>query len=158
MSHIPSLYRIFFLYIDPLICLSGIYLSFLDQSTYIQMGTPRVLSKTRSPNTPIDPLTQYFMMAVGANLLCTFGIEVILLRQVVDAPKGLNVRIWKTVMFCILLSDLALVYTSFNLDHKGLVDVLSWERSDWTNNGILGTAITIRSAFLLGFGRVGKGA
>jgi hypothetical protein len=33
MARIPLLYRIFFLYIDPIICLSGIYLFFFDHHT-----------------------------------------------------------------------------------------------------------------------------
>ena len=61
-------------------------------------------------------------------------------------------------MFGILLTDLGLLYGVYVGDPEGFVNVAGWESGDWTNIGILGTVIAIRSAFLLGIGGVGKGA
>jgi len=72
-------------------------------------------------------------------------------------PQGLNVRIWRIVEFGILLIDLGLFYGIWKADPKEFVEVGQWASGDWTNNGILGCVVVVRSAFLLGIGGVGKG-
>lgn len=62
---IPLFYRVFFLYIDPLICLSGIYLSFFDNPKFIENGLPQILVPyTQTP--PGAALTDYFLNTVGS--------------------------------------------------------------------------------------------
>jgi len=139
MSDIPTFYRIFFLYIDPLICLSGIYVLFFDHATYLASGVPHAITVDA-----IDPLTQYLLAALGSYALCIFGIQVLLLRQFPD------IKIWRIVMFSILMTDLGLLYGVYAVDPQGFWDIGRWTSGDWTNNGILCTVIGIRSCFLLG--------
>jgi hypothetical protein len=82
-------------------------------------------------------------------------MQILLLHQFKDAPQGLNVKIWRIVQFGILLIDLGLFYDIYNADPKAVLDVKSWESGDWTNNGILGIVVVVRSAFLVGLGGVG---
>lgn len=147
MSKIPILYRIFFLYIDPLVCLLGIYTFFFDHPIYIKNGTPRSLSST-IPNQNLTPLETFLLSALGSYSLCIFGIQILLLHQFHD------VKIWRIVMFSILLTDLGLLYTVYSVDPTAFWDVGGWTSGDWSNNGILGVVIAIRSAFLLGVGGV----
>jgi hypothetical protein len=153
MAHIPLFYRIFFLYIDPLICLSGIYIFFFDHQLYIENGTPVAISSAKS--TALTPFTEYLLFALGSYSLFVFTMQILLLHGFRNAPGGLNVRIWRIVMFGILLIDLGLIYCVYNVDPKGFWNVRSWDSGEWTNNGILGLVIVIRSAFLLGIGGVG---
>ncbi|KAK0124187.1 hypothetical protein ONS95_009169 [Cadophora gregata] len=139
MVEIPAFYRIFFLYIDPLVCLSGIYVLFFDHATYLTSSVPHAI-----PVKTIDPLTRYLLTALGSYCLCIFGIQIFLLRQFLD------IKIWRIVMFSILLTDLSLLYGVYATDPKGFCDVGGWTSGDWTNNGILLTVIGIRSSFLLG--------
>jgi hypothetical protein len=154
MSHIPRLYRIFFLYIDPLICMSGIYIFFFDHALYIENGTPTAIS--RAPDTALTPFTNYLLIALGAYSLFVFCMQILLLHGFKNAPNGLNVKIWRIVQFGILLIDFGLVYCVWQVDDKGFWDVKGWDEGEWTNNGILGTVILTRSAFLLGIGGVGR--
>jgi hypothetical protein len=144
-SHIPLFYRIFFLYIDPLICLSAIYLSFFDHSTYLSLGLPRTLTHHSS-----SPLTSHLITALGAWSLSIFALQTLLLQQYRD------VKIWKIFMFAVLLTDLGLVYAVYVADPVMAVSVGKWETAEWTNHGILGVVILIRTAFLLGVGGVGR--
>jgi hypothetical protein len=62
---IPVFYRVFFLYIDPLVCLSGIYLSFFDNATFVANGLPPILaSYTQTPAG--KALTKYFLNSLGS--------------------------------------------------------------------------------------------
>ena len=62
---IPLFYRIFFLYVDPLICLSGIYLSFLDNPTFVENGLPQILVPyTQTPSGAA--LTDHFLNTLGS--------------------------------------------------------------------------------------------
>ena len=158
MAHIPLFYRIFFLYIDPLLCLAGIYIAFFDPHSYIQNGTPHAISSLIAATEELHPLTSNLIMALGSYSLFVFAMQILLLQQFKDAPNGINVQIWRIVMFGILLTDLGLLYGVYVADPEGFVNVAGWESGDWTNIGILGTVIAIRSAFLLGIGGVGKGA
>jgi hypothetical protein len=154
MARIPLFYRIFFLYIDPVICLSGIYLFFFDPHTFILNGVPSAITSQISPTSTIPPLTNYLIMSCGSYSLFVFAMQILLLHPFKDAPDGLNVRIWRTVQFGILLIDLGLLYGVYVADPKAALDVSGWGSGDWTNNGILGLVALIRSAFLLGIGRV----
>ncbi len=156
MGHIPLFYRIFFLYIDPLICLLSIYLFFFDHPTYILNGIPSSLSTPALQTPELPPLVQLLITGLGAYSLCIFTMQIFLLRQFSDAPDGINVRIWRIVLFSILLTDLGLIYGVYRVDAEGLLDVKGWTRGDWSNYGILGTVIAVRTAFLLGIGGVGK--
>ncbi len=147
MSTIPIFYRIFFLYIDPLICLLGVYTFFFDHPTYITNGTPHSLSSTIQDQN-LTPLEKFLLSALGSYALCIFGVQILLLHQFHD------VRIWRIVMFSILLTDLGLLYTVYTVDPSAFWAVRGWTGGDWSNNGILGLVIAIRSAFLLGIGGV----
>jgi hypothetical protein len=144
-SHIPLFYRVFFLYIDPLICLSGIYLCFFDHATYLEMGVPQALTR-HSPS----PLSSYLITVIGAWSLSIFAMQILLLQQYRD------VKVWKIFMFAILLTDLGMVYAVYEADPVMAVSVSKWGRGEWTNHGILGIVIAVRTAFLLGIGGVGQ--
>ena len=154
MAPIPLLYRIFFLYIDPIICLSGIYLFFFDHHTFIQNGVPGVISSQVSPISTLSPLNNYLITALGSYSVFVFVMQIFLLHQFKDTPRGLNIKIWRTVQFGILLIDLGLLYGVYVTDPKAALDVSGWRIGDWTNNAILGLVVLVRSAFLVGIGDV----
>jgi hypothetical protein len=156
MSHIPSFYRAFFLYVDPVLCFSGIYLAFFDPSTYLLNSTPSALVSKIDTTTAIPPLPQFLVNTIGSFYLFIFSMEALLLRQSLTFPQGLNVKVWRTVMFGILLTDLGLLYGGYRADAETLLDVTAWTKGDWTNNGVLALAIAMRTSFLLGIGGVGK--
>lgn len=141
-THIPLFYRLFFLYIDPLFNLSGIYVSFLDHTAYLSMGVPRSLTTTPTP------ITEYLIMALGSWSLSILVIQTLLLQQYRD------VKLWKIVMFGILLTDFGLVYGLYAANPTGIWQVGKWMQGEWISHGIFATVIPIRMAFLAGVGMV----
>jgi len=59
-------------------------------------------------------------------------------------------------MFSILLTDLGMVYAVYEADPLMAVSVSKWGSGEWTNHGILGLVIVMRTAFLLDIGGVGQ--
>jgi hypothetical protein len=155
-SHIPTFYTILFLYVDPLINLSGIYLEFFDQNNYLENGVPSLLTSNVSQTDAIYPLVQYLILALGSFSVCILAFQVLLVHGFKNAANGLNVTIWKIVMFGILLSDLGLLYAIYIADSETFLNLSMWGSGDWTTNGILGSLVIFRTAFLLGVGGVGK--
>jgi hypothetical protein len=156
MARIPLFYRVFFLYIDPLICLFGIYFFFFDHHTYIQNGIPSAISSQITSTTILSPLTKHLIMALGSYSVFVFAMQILLLHQFKDAPQGLNVKIWRIVQFGILLIDLGLLYGVYSADPMGALDFSGWGGGDLGNNGILVMVAVVRSAFLVGLGGVGS--
>jgi hypothetical protein len=163
MSPIPLFYRIFFLYIDPLICLSGIYLFFFDHASYVQNGVPSILSSRISiipnsdpiTNLSLTPITHHLITALGSYSLFVLIMQILLLQQF----RG-DVRIWKTVQFGILVIDLGLLYGNWKAEAAYEKQGLEGRRlqiADWLNNGILAGVAVVRGAFLAGVGGVGVG-
>jgi hypothetical protein len=144
-SQIPLFYRVFFLYIDPLFCLSGIYLCFFDHATYLEMGIPRALTHHSS-----SPLTSHLLTVLGAWSVAIFALQTLLLQQYRD------VKLWRIFMLAILLTDLGMVYAVYVADPVMATSVSKWGSGEWTNHGILGLVIVMRTAFLLGTGGAGK--
>jgi hypothetical protein len=65
-------------------------------------------------------------------------------------------KIWKIVLFGVLLTDIGLVWGVYKADPAAFLNVAGWGSGYWTNLGILGGLVVLRSAFILGVGGVGK--
>ncbi|KAF8851584.1 hypothetical protein BDZ45DRAFT_143571 [Acephala macrosclerotiorum] len=156
IAHIPLFYKVIFLYIDPLICLSGIYLTFFDRQYFIKNGIPSVLTSKTAQATGTSPLAEHLIKSIGSYSICIFALQILLLHQFKDAPNGLNVRLWKILMFSIALIDVGLLYGVYEASPDAFWEIGSWSSGDWGNNGILGSLVVLRTAFILGIGGVGR--
>ena len=144
---IPSFYRTFFLYIDPLICLMGIYIFFFDHPLFIASGAPQSITA----NVNLTPFVEYLLLCLGSYALFVFMMQILLLHGFKNAADGLNLRIWRIVLFGILLIDLGLLFAMWKAD-EGMWNVAGWGVGEWSNYGILGAVTFIRASFLLGIG------
>jgi hypothetical protein len=79
-----------------------------------------------------------------------FALQTLLLQQYRD------VKLWRIFMLAILLTDLGMVYAVYVADPVMATSVSKWGSGEWTNHGILGLVIVMRTAFLLGTGGAGK--
>jgi hypothetical protein len=148
MATAPLIYQVFFLYIDPLLCLSGIYLSFADQSIFIQNGVPSALKDSSSPllpprNPALPRLVSHFMFSIGSYSIGIFALQILLLHQFSDTSDLRNLKLWKILQFSILTIDLGLLYGVIAASPRAFLDM---------NNGILGVVAMLRTAFILGLG------
>lgn len=149
-SHpIPPFYRIFFTSIDPLIALSGAYLSFFDPETILASSFPRSSIYAK----PTPPITVLLTQASGAFIMMAYFM-IFMLRYTSD------VKIWKVFEFGILITDFTLFLSLRGaLETQGRLDVGAIRREEWGTIVITGFVTLVRMAFLVGVGfKEGKGA
>jgi hypothetical protein len=159
MAHIPFFYRILPLYIEPLAFLVGIRVCFFDPHTFIKNFVPSAVSSLFSNTDSLPPATEHLIRFLGCVYLLGFVMRALLLWQFQDGPNGINVQIWRIVMFSDLLTDFVYTCCVYLVDPVGFCtawDVKGWESRDWTSTGISGMVIAMRIAFLLGIGGVGR--
>ena len=163
-THIPLPYRLFHLYIEPLLFVpGGIYLSLFQPRQFLLSTTPSSLSlpyrpdypTASSPNPePITPVIQQ-LLTNTAGLYFLFMLNELLVLWLSD-----DIKIWRAVIFAMLCCDVLHLYglwvaggTEFMLDPMG-----KWAEEDWVNGCILLGGAVLRACFLAGLGvRDGKG-
>jgi len=148
VTKIPLFYRVFFLYLDPLIGLSGLWIFFFDHQVFLTTGAPSAIAKGAS----YTPLARYLLFSLGSYSLAITAMQVYLLQAFKNAPDGLNLKIWRFVQAAILLIDLGLLGTLYDADPTAARNPQTWGSGELSNYGILGLVIVARSAFLLGIG------
>ncbi|KAK3302773.1 uncharacterized protein B0T15DRAFT_497235 [Chaetomium strumarium] len=137
---LPLPYRLFFLLIEPIATAVGAYYAFFDQRTYLD------LTHAASAPSPI-PLGTSIAMSQLANLYFAFALsEALILRSTSD------LRVWKTMLFCLLVADLGHLYTVGVLGPQIYWRVSEWNAIDWGNIGFVYLGASMRTAFLAGVG------
>ncbi|KAK4460172.1 hypothetical protein QBC42DRAFT_272988 [Cladorrhinum samala] len=141
---LPVLYRLFFLLVEPLAALVGAYFAFFDQKTYLEL-THAASSTSHIPTGTSIVLSQL------ANLYLFFAInEALVLRSTSD------LRVWKTVLFCLLVGDIGHLYTVSQLGVQIYWDVFNWNSIDLGNIPFVYFGALMRVAFLAGVGLGGQ--
>ncbi|KAG7291319.1 hypothetical protein NEMBOFW57_001332 [Staphylotrichum longicolle] len=142
---LPLPYRLFFLLIEPIATLAGAYYAFLDQRTYLD------LTHASSAPSPI-PLGTSIAMSQLANMYFAFALsEALVLRSTSD------LRVWKAVLFCLLVADFGHLYTVRELGVQIYWSVSKWNAIDWGNIGFVYLGASMRIAFLTGVGFASQG-
>jgi hypothetical protein len=142
---LPLPYRIFFLLIEPIATALGAYYAFFDQQAYLD------LTHAASAPSPI-PLGTSIAMSQLANLYFAFALsEALVLRSTSD------LRVWKALLFCLLLADFGHLYTVSALGPQIYWRVSQWNAIDWGNIGFVYVGASMRTAFLTGVGFGAKG-
>ena len=136
--NIPSAYRIFFTYLDPLICFWGAYMDFFD---------PTLVLSSHIPN-PTPDIGHRMILAQRGGAMLNFGfVSAVLLRYTAD------VHVWRIVQVANFLVDLAYFWAVWGaLSAQGRLDVGTWRAEDWGSLAITGTATVVRALFLMSVG------
>lgn len=143
MSRIPLIYRIYFLLLDPIFALSGAYLILTQPASFLVATTPTSLTPLLAPTA----LTTLLLTNI-ASLYILFGFLALVLLQTRD------LRIWRTILAGILVSDIGHAYALYAADPAAFVNAEKWRGEDWVNNGILVFGALMRVGFLMGVGGV----
>ncbi|KAK6079623.1 hypothetical protein SCUP234_00656 [Seiridium cupressi] len=146
VSDIPFVYRFVFLFFEPVAAFGG--------SLLLHFAPQRFLT-TMSPTSVATASHQ----VIYDNLAATYTLfafnEAVLLRVTND------LKIWKTVLFGILICDAIHLYASWGaLGGEVFWNPLLWRGEDVVNLGSLWLQGLLRVAFVLGVGlpsRAGKG-
>lgn len=143
---LPIAYRLFFLIIEPTSALVGAYFAHFRQEDYL------TLTHAPSATLPV-PMGTSIVMSQLANLYLLFTLnEALVLRSTGD------VRVWKTVLFVLLLADFGHLFSVSKLGPSIYWNVASWNAIDVGNIPFVYLGASMRIAFLAGVGLpVGKG-
>ncbi|KAJ4198321.1 hypothetical protein NW755_001008 [Fusarium falciforme] len=141
---IHFIYRLFFLVVEPISALVGAYYSHFRQETYLNL-----LNSDSAPSPDASaPLATSVAMSQLANMFFFFFAlnEALVLRSTAD------LRVWRTVLFVLLLADVGHLYSMRELGASIYWDVAGWNVSDLGNVPWVYVGMTMRLCFLAGFG------
>jgi hypothetical protein len=137
---LPLPYRLFFLLIEPTAALVGAFYAHFRQDEYLR------LTHAASAQHPL-PLGTSIVTSQLANLYLLFALnEALVLRSTGD------VRVWKTVLFGLLVADFGHLYSVSSLGSRVYWDAANWNAIDWGNVPFVYFGAAMRIAFLSGVG------
>lgn len=138
---LPAYYSFFFLILEPISALAGAYMAYFQPSNYLTLTTPFTPS-------PADiPLSTNIVLAQLANLYLLFAInEALVLRSTSD------LKVWKTVLFGLLVADLGHLYSVKGLGLEGYWRFWDWNVMAWGNVGFVYAGALMRVCFLTNVG------
>lgn len=143
-NQFPLLYRLFFLYIEPISALVGAFFAHFRQDEYL------LLTHAASAPAPgAIPTGTSIVLSQLANLYLLFTLnEALVLRSTSDP------RVWKTVLFGLLIADLGHLWTvrQLGLDIYLPWNFARWNAIDWGNIPFVYLGASMRAAFISGVG------
>ncbi|KAJ4420997.1 hypothetical protein N0V82_004040 [Gnomoniopsis sp. IMI 355080] len=147
---LPLAYRLFFLFIEPVSALVGAYYAHFQQNDYLVLTDPSSFASTANSNSIIIPTATSVVLSQLANLYLLFALnEALVLRATSD------LRVWKTVLFVLLLADLGHLYSLKALGRPEIYlpwNFMRWNAIDWGNIPFVYLGATMRTAFLADVG------
>jgi hypothetical protein len=157
-QHIPLIYRLFHLYIEPFLFVpSGIYLCLFDPLRFLISTTPGPIAapfsigppSAAAPHSPaeITPLLRILLTNTAGLYLMFVLNEVLVLRLTSD------IKVWRAVIFSMLCCDVIHVYAVAAAAGPGfMLDIGAWRFEDWANTCVLSGGAVLRLFFLMGVG------
>lgn len=132
------LYRTFFLFIDPIICIWGAAMDFFY---------PALVLSSHIPNATLDMGHIMILKQRGGGMLNFGMISAVLLRYSQD------LNIWKIVQVGIFIVDVTYCWAVYEaLTTQGRLAVGTWRKEDFGSLAITGIAGLVRLAFLADIG------
>ena len=138
---VSSVYKYFFLYIEPISALTGAYYALFQQQAYLDLT-----HGDSSPKLGI-PISTQVVLTQLANLYFLFALnEALILRATSD------LKVWRNVLFCLLVADIGHLYSVKAIGSSVYWNVINWNAIDWGNVGFVYVCAALRFAFLFGYG------
>lgn len=142
-AHIPGIYRLYHLYFEPVVAVQGAVMCARAPLWYLAVMSPRATAAHYHPVAQVvfDQLAAtYFLFAFN---------QAVVLRVAAD-----NLRVWRAMLFGMLLCDLAHVWATKDAlgGWDALLDPAGWRFYDWSNVVVLCAGAALRVAFLAGVG------
>lgn len=143
---IPLVYRLFFLYIEPVATVLGAYYAFFAQSEYMDLTHPTASGSLGGGVSTRESIILYQL----ANLYFVFALnEALVLRATTD------VRVWRAFLFGLLVADFGHLYSVHPVGLGVYYRVWEWNEMYWGNLGFVYVGASMRTAFLLRLGMKG---
>lgn len=140
---IPWLYRLFFLYIEPVATAAGAYYAALEQKAYMEM----TVAQDSRPLAVRESIVLYQL----ANLYFVFALnEALVLRATNDK------RVWAVFLLGLLIADFGHLASVQAVGKEVYWEFWNWNAMYWGNLGFVYVGALFRSSFLLNVGMSGR--
>ncbi|KAF7308130.1 hypothetical protein HMN09_00660500 [Mycena chlorophos] len=147
-SSIPLLYRLFFLYIEPISALAGAYYAAFQPGAYIRdLSLP---SARPALATPLSTQSTMVLLQL-ANLYLLFA-----LNEHLVLSSTTSVKTWKRLLFGLLVADFGHLVSMAPLGLDVFWRVGEWNAMCWGSVGFVYAGASMRMAFLAGIGLAGE--
>ncbi|GAM84817.1 hypothetical protein ANO11243_028180 [Dothideomycetidae sp. 11243] len=142
-SPFPLIYRLFFLYIEPVATAVGAFYAHFDQKAYLAMTVP-----SYSPTALLEPSqVQSIVLTQLANMYFAFALsEALVLRSTSSR------QVWRTFLLVLLLADFGHLYSVRSTGPDIYIRFWEWNAMAAGNVGFVYVGAFLRSCFLLGIG------
>jgi hypothetical protein len=130
INRIALIYRIWFLYLEPVFALGGTYLCIFSPQRMLT-GTVPLPAITAASPIDITPLMQMLLTNIGS-LYVLFAInEGLVLRLTKETS------VWLGIITAMLVSDAGHLYAVYEVAPERMLEVLKWNSDEWINYGTL---------------------
>ncbi|KAG8630894.1 hypothetical protein KVT40_000034 [Elsinoe batatas] len=145
-SRLPLLYRLFFLYIEPVATAVGAYYAHFGQKDYLAMTVPSL-----SP-TPLGPSkVESIVLTQLANMYLVFALnEALVLRATSDR------NVWRIFLLGLLIADFGHLYSVNSMGLQTYWRFWEWNAIYWGNLGFVYVGALTRICFLLDVGLMSR--
>jgi hypothetical protein len=137
-------YKLFFLYIEPISAFAGAYYAALKPADYLQDLTTTTMTPSIT-NTPALTNPMVMSLAQLANLYLLFG-----LNEHLVLSSTSSMRVWRRLLFCLLLADFGHLATMTPLGLEVFWKVWGWNAMVWGSVGFVYLGASLRISFLAG--------
>ena len=137
----PLVYRLFFLYIEPVATAAGAYYAHFDQHAYLALtlpSSPRLLAPSQAESIVLSQL---------ANMYFAFALNEAFVLRASSSRK-----LWSTLLFGLLLADFGHLYSVNSVGFDVYYKFWEWNSMYWGNLGFVYVGAFSRTCFLLGIG------
>lgn len=140
-AHIPSFYRLVFLYLEPVSILAGAVQAYFFQSAY--------LSLTHASSAPsVVPVSTSIVLTQLANLYLGLALTEALVLRVTR-----EYSVWRALIVVLLVADVGHLYSVLPLGFsRAFLQWWNWNAIDWGNVGWVYFLALTRISMLLGIG------
>jgi len=138
----PFVYRLFFLYIEPIATAIGAYYAHFQQQEYLRLTYASTTASILGPS-----IRESIVLSQLANMYAVFALnEALVLRSTSD------LRVWKIFLLGLLLADFGHIYSVKSVGSHVYWQFWDWNEIYWGNLGFVYVGATLRMAFLSGIG------
>jgi len=139
---IPLIYRLFFLYIEPVATAVGAYYAHFRQQEYLQLTYASTGTELLGPS-----IREGIVLTQLANMYFVFALnEALVLRST------LNLDVWRIFLLGLLIADFGHLYSVNTVGVDVYWKFWEWNSMYWGNLGFVYVGAALRSCFLAGVG------
>ena len=143
---IPFPYRFFFLYIEPISALAGMYYAAIHPSDYLLDLVSPIQSDFNRAAAALDTPTRMTLFQLS-NLYLLFALNEHLVLSSTSSMKT-----WKRLLFCLLVADFGHLASMIPAGTEIFWNVSKWNAMAWGSVGFVYLGASLRLCFLAGFG------